>query len=283
MLFASALHRSLEGYMMSMGNQVNKVIIDRLLRELENAQETVVSSYGLPIMESPTLPITTILPRSDRAQLFISAPDPAEPFAAAHIYLTFYAPELSESLGCSGDDSLIILEFVNALADVGNHQFGPDAEWGVSPWLVVLGQSIVSPEFGLITLDPDSVFESEDQTPNMRQLFDPDVAGVFRFLPEGDESDRDSLDQDIQLGIQRVIHGSLLAACHNLCWTSYKNEADSPESYPGRYCLENGFDIFAGRIVCEEAPFSATDGEGAFDMMLSFAPELLPFNREELH
>jgi len=282
MLFASALHRSLLGYMSSMGNQVNKSILDRILRELENAQETVIPSHGLPIMASAELPLSCTFHRFSRPQLFVAAPDVTEPYSAAHVYLTFMAPDLAEGFGCEPTESLVMLEFSSILADDGNHHFGPDGEWGISPWLVVLGDSILAPDGSHLTLDPDGSPGVGESDTSLRQLFEAYVAGVYGFLPTG-ETLSESQDQDIQIGIQRVIHASVMASCHNLTWISFKPDDQVSQEYPGRYCLSDGVDIFAGKVICEEAPFSKSDGEGAYDMMLTFVPQVVSYSDKELH
>lgn len=282
MIFASALHRSLEGYMSSMGNAVNKTIVDRILRELENAQETVIPSHGLPIMASAELPLSSTFHRFSRPQLFVAAPDVSEPYSAAHVYLTFRAPDLTQAFGCEASESLVMLEFSSILADDGNHHFGPDGEWGISPWLVVLGESILAPDGSHLTLDPEGSPGVQESDLSLRQLFEASVAGVFGFLPTGDTLD-ESQDQDIQIGIQRVIHASVMASCHNLVWTSFRSDDQELQQHLGRYCMNDGVDIFAGMVVCEEAPFSESDGEGAYDMMLTFVPQAQSYSDKELH
>lgn len=283
MLFAAALHQSLEGYLARLGSSPYAPFIDRVLRELENARETVIASYGLPVMPSAQLPLDTTYPRSDRAELYIAAPDIAEPYTATHLYLTFIAPDLAQAVGCSEAESRILLEFASILADHGDHHFGPNAEWGISPWAVFLGPSILAPEQSSLTLDPDGHPSGPDSGANLRQVFDAQVAGVFALLPTSDQLEEETINQDIEVAIQRLLHASVISSCSNLFWTSFKEGDQEDQQYPGRFCLPGGIDVDAGRVVCEDAPFSSTDGDGAYDMILTFEPVAYTPCDRELH
>jgi hypothetical protein len=279
MLYAAALHRSITIYKSEAPKDCH-AILDRILHELAFAQEIVISSYGLPITVAARGPFESTLAALPRPQLIIVSPGPDTPYLAANLYLTFEAPELVGQLDSENDSARVVIEFTSRHLHDDSVIYPETGDWGIAPWLIVLAPPILAQNDSFVTLDSDNDGDGADQKSMLRQLFEPQVTGLYEFLPYPVGADIESQGERIEVAVQRIIHSSVLQKCGNLHWEPYN---DNKETLIGRYCLPGGIDITAGEVVCEPAPFSAADGEGAFDMILTFIPENPNKHKTELH